>query len=101
MSQETELIFRDFINNKLEIGDIVVRSLYSGFTFHRVLKFNKKSIKLSCGFLSRQGWRGSLIWYKDYAKNPDEIDLEEYNNSSFNLYTDRTGICYSLLKHSQ
>ena len=97
MSQETELIFRDFINNKLEIGDIVVRSLYSGFTFHRILKFNKKSIKLSCGFLPRQNWRGSI----NCAKNPDEIDLEEYNNSSFNMYIGRTGICYSLLKHLQ
>ena len=35
-------------------------------------------------------------------KKPVVIDfLPFYNNSSFNMCIGRTGICYSLLKHSQ
>ena len=42
-------IVTDCLRQPLEVGDLVLRSIYSTITFHRIRRINKKSIALSSG----------------------------------------------------
>ena len=47
----------DSNNKPIQVGDIVLRASYSNITLHRILKINRKSVKLSCGSIERT-WGG-------------------------------------------
>ena len=65
----------------LQVGDLVLRTIYSNITFHRITKINRKSIKLTCG--RREIFYGSnnnsyTIAYP--AKKIEDVDTIDCTN---------------------
>ena len=92
----------DFLREPLEVGDLVLRSIYSTFTFHRIVKINKKSIGLSSGFRTVEYSNGRSYRYRTSATSPELVDLNEFNgNTNINAYIDRSGRAISIIKFNR
>lgn len=92
-------IVTDCLRQPLEVGDLVLRSIYSTITFHRITKINKKSIGLSSGFRVVERVSGRTYRYRQNAPSPDLVDMEEFNsNTNVKVYVDRLGKAMSIVK---
>ena len=69
-------IFFDALGKQIQIGDIIARSSYSTLTFHYVIGFNRRSIKLSCGQPENASW-------KRHATSITDLNHPLYANSYF------------------
>ena len=87
----------DCTGKHIQVGDIVLRASYSNITFHRIVKINAKSIKLTRG--SREvsyGSRSFLV--RNFARNINEVDSLACTNAppiSVGAWNNR---CFSVFK---
>lgn len=74
----------DCNDKTLQVGDLVLRAIYSSFTFHRITKINRKSIKLTCGerqvFYGPNNNNSYIIAYP--AKKIEDVDTIDCTNGS-------------------
>ena len=92
-------IVTDCLRQPLEVGDLVLRSIYSTITFHRIRRINKKSIALSSGSREYEGYNGRIYRYRQSATLPNLVDLEEFNNNTnVRTYVDSLGKAVSIVK---
>ena len=77
----------DCNNKPIQVGDIVLRASYSNITFHRIVKINRKSVKLTCGSVERT-WGGNRTYmYRNFAKTVAEVDnIECINRLPITVY---------------
>ena len=91
-------IVTDCLRQPLEVGDLVLRSIYSTITFHRIRRMNKKSIGLSSGFREVEH-NGRTYRCRQNAPSPDLVDMEEFNNNAnVKVYVGRLGKAMSIVK---
>ena len=77
----------DYNNKPIEVGDIVLRSMYSGITFHRIVKINRKSVKLTCGSVERNLGSSRIYLSRNFAKTVAEVDnIECVNRAPVTVY---------------
>lgn len=76
--KKEDKVFLDALGKQIQIGDIIARSSYSTLTFHYVIGFNRRSIKLSCGQPENASW-------KRYATRLADLNHPIYANSYFRL----------------
>lgn len=76
--KEEDKVFFDALGKQIQIGDIIARSSYSTHTFHYVIGFNRRSIKLSCGQPENASW-------KIHATSLANLNHPTYANSYFRL----------------
>lgn len=89
----------DCLRQPLEVGDLVLRSVYSTITFHRIRRINKKSIALSSGSREYETYSGRIYRHRQNAPSPDLVDIEEFNsNTNVRVYVDRLGKAMSIVK---
>ena len=92
-------IVTDCLRQPLEVGDLVLRSIYSAITFHRIRRINKKSIALSSGSREVEHANGRTYRFRQNAPSPDLVDIEEFNsNTNVKVYVDRLGKAMSIVK---
>ena len=93
-------IITDCIGQSLQVGDLVLRSMYSAITFHRIVRINKKSVSLSSGSREIKYSSGRTYKYRQNAPLPNLVDIEEFNNNNTNIriYVDRLGKAVSIVK---
>ena len=92
-------IVTDCLRQPLEVGDLVLRSIYSTITFHRIRRINKKSIALSSGSREVEYVSGRTYMCRQNAPSPDLVDIEEFNsNTNVKVYVDRLGKAMSIVK---
>ena len=92
-------IVTDCLRQPLEVDDLVLRSIYSTITFHRIRRINKKSIALSSGSREVEYDNGRTYRYRQNAPSPDLVDMEEFNsNTNVKVYVDRLGKAMSIVK---
>ena len=92
-------IITDCIGQFIQVGDLVMRSVYSSFTFHRIVKINKKSVLLSSGTREYEDYNGRICRYRQNATLPNLVDMEEFNNNTnVKTYLDRSGKAISIIK---
>ena len=92
-------IITDCIGQSLQVGDLVLRSIYSAITFHRIVKINKKSVSLSSGTREYESYTGRIYRYRRNATLPNLVDMEEFNsNANIRTYVDSLGKAMSIVK---
>ena len=92
-------IITDCIGQSLQVGDLVLRSIYSAITFHRIVKINKKSVSLSSGIREYESYTGRIYRYRQNATLPNLVDMEEFNNNTnIRIYVDSLGKAMSIVK---
>jgi len=63
-------MIKDILGREILEGDIVARAIYSGHTFHKVLRITPKGIKLSRGRSTRSY---NTRWYRNEQTGRFEI----------------------------
>ena len=92
-------IVTDCLKQPLEAGDLVLRSIYSTITFHRIRRVNKKSIALSSGTREYESYTGRIYRYRQNATLPNLVDMEEFNsNANIRIYVNSLGKAMSIVK---
>ena len=92
-------IITDCIGQSLQVGDLVLRSIYSAITFHRIVKINKKSVSLSSGTREYESYTGRIYRYRRNATLPNLVDMEEFNNNAnIRIYVNSLGKAMSIVK---
>ena len=92
-------IITDCIGQPLQVGDLVLRSIYSAITFHRIVRINKKSVSLSSGSREFEYASGRIYRHRQNATLPNLVDMEEFNNNTnVKTYVDRSGKAISIIK---
>ena len=92
-------IITDCIGQSLQVGGLVLRSMYSAITFHRIVRINKKSVSLSSGIREYEDYNGRIYRYRQNATLPNLVDMEEFNNNTnVRTYVNRLGKAISIVK---
>lgn len=70
----------DCTGKHIQVGDIVLRASYSNITFHRIVKINVRSVKLTRGSREVSYGSGSYL-VRNFARNIYEVDSLACNNA--------------------
>jgi len=93
-------MIKDFLGNQLKEGDIVMRAKFSSFTFHKIIRFTKNNIVISCKREVRSyNLTNKTYTYKIIIDSTEVNDIKNHNEVQYiNHYR---GMNLSLIKYNK
>lgn len=80
-------MIKDFLGNELKEGDIILRSKYSSFCFHKIIRFTKKNIVISCErVVKTYNLTNRTHTYKYIADSNEINNIKNYNEEMYIPY---------------